>query len=171
MACGPDMPAARAAVIGLQLMLQSALGFYCIMGASYYGALLYTFVAIFNALCLMGSNYLFNFNIPIWLLDTNDCNLYFGHPGLNLNRCKDGGYLEWLRVLGVLLILFEFGAAVASIRAYVNILPASIYTMTKAGEMRMDQLNTLAGSTAATGQPASTTVQQSAPYDAANKYP
>jgi len=121
LACGPDLPtdstvAGRAATIGMQLMIQVAIGIFAIHSLSLSAAGAYAMLTIFNILCLLGSNSLFNYNSPIWELDTTNCNLYFG--SLNIDRCSDNGFLMWLRVLGHFTILIEFVALFCAIQAY-----------------------------------------------------
>jgi len=129
----------RAAIIGLQLVVQASLGIFAIYTNSGYAAISYAVFGAFNALCLMGSNLLFNYNQPIWVLNTAECNIYFCADGCstnagntvitctcNFNRCSDTGFLEWLRVVGTVALVFELVVVVISLMNYVNALPVAV---------------------------------------------
>jgi len=148
---GPDASAAslatasfpRAAIIGLQLVVQSSLGIFAIYTNSGYAAISYAVFGAFNALCLMGSNLLFNYNQPIWVLNTLECNNYFCAGACDLtntnpnsptfcfgqcifDRCSDSGFLEWLRVVGTVAMVFEMVVVVISLMNYVNSVPVVV---------------------------------------------
>jgi len=112
----------RSAIIGLQLVFQSALGVFAIYSANAYASLVFGLLGIFNALCLMGSNFLFNYNEPIWLLSQPECNAYF--RALNIQRCNETGYLEFLRIIGTIAIIAEGYLVTISLLAYATAVPA-----------------------------------------------
>lgn len=118
----------RAAIIGLQLMVQASVGVFAVYSANAYAALVFGFLGIFNELCLIGSNFFFNYNQPIWLLDPTECNLYFkGDYADDITRCHDTGYLEFLRIIGVFAILVNGLLIVISLLAYATAVPAAYH--------------------------------------------
>ena len=118
----------RAAIIGLQLMVQAAVGVFAVYSANAYAALVFGFLGIFNELCLIGSLYFFNYNQPIWLLDPTECNLYFKGTSIdNIGRCHNTGYLEFLRIIGVFEILINGLLIVISLLAYATAVPAAYH--------------------------------------------
>ena len=128
----------RAAIIGLQLMVQASVGVFAVFSANAYAALVFGFLGIFNELCLIGSLFFFNYNQPIWLLDPVECNLYFKATATdNITRCHDTGYLEFLRIIGVFEILINGLLIVISLLAYATAVPAAYHpantTATAAG--------------------------------------
>jgi len=86
---------------------------------------------------LMGSNYLFNYNESIWTLNSLECNVYFcnvpSDNALNcdFDRCSDTGFLEWLRVVGTISLVFEFVVIVISLMNYINSVPVAVGTGNK----------------------------------------
>lgn len=115
----------RSAILGLQLMMQAAIGVFAIYSANAYASLVFAVIGLFNELGLIGSNFLFNYNQPIWTLDTVQCNLYFEQdPDANIERCKDDGYLEFLRVIGTLEIIVNGFLIVVALLAYATAVPA-----------------------------------------------
>ena len=118
----------RAAIIGLQLMVQASVGVFAVYSANAYAALVFGFLGIFNELCLIGSLFFFNYNQPIWLLDPTECNLYFkGYATDDIRRCNDTGYLEFLRIIGVFEILINGLLIVISLLAYATAVPAAYH--------------------------------------------
>jgi len=118
----------RAAILWLQLMVQASIGAFAIYSANAYASLVFALVGIFNELALIGSLWLFNYNQPIWILDTNQCNAYFSNaasgPDFQVwTRCHDDGYLEFLRVIGTLEILVNGFLIVISLLAYATAIP------------------------------------------------
>jgi len=112
----------RAAIIGLQLIIQAAIGIFAVYAANAYASLAFAMLGMFNLLCLIGSNYLFNYNQPIWTLDQAQCNLYFA--SFDLQRCRDDGYLQFLRVIGMFAIFSEGYLILVSMLAYATAVPA-----------------------------------------------
>ena len=118
----------RAAIIGLQLMTQAAIGVFAVFSANAYAALVFGMFGVFNELCLIGSLFFFNYNQPIWLLDPVECNLYFKATVFdNITRCHDTGYLEFLRIIGVFAILLNALLIVISLLAYATAVPAAYH--------------------------------------------
>jgi len=119
----------RAAIIGLQLMVQAAVGAFAIYSANAYASLVFALIGLFNELCLIGSNFFFNYNQPIWTLNEPQCNAYFdldcGTVGTcsTFTRCKDDGYLEVLRVFGTLEIILNGFLIVIALLAYATAVP------------------------------------------------
>jgi len=111
----------RAAIIGLQLTVQASLGVCALYFSNAYATALYGAFAIFNTLCLIGSNFLFNYNEPIWELSEAECSYYFRNG--DIQRCHDNGYLEFLRVIGTLAIITEGFLIVISIVNYATAIP------------------------------------------------
>jgi len=112
----------RSCIIGLQLVFQSALGIFAIYSANAYASLVFGIFGVFNALCLMGSNFLFNYNEPIWLLNEPECVNYF--EVISIQRCNDEGYLEFLRIIGSIAIIAEGYLVIISLLAYATAVPA-----------------------------------------------
>jgi len=119
-------PGPRCAIIGLQLAIQAALGIFAVFAANAYASLVFGVFGIFNVLCLMGSNFLFNYNEPIWLLSSAECYQYFRvNPGSDdIQRCHGDGYLEFLRIIGTIGIIVEAYLIVVSLLAYATAVPA-----------------------------------------------
>jgi len=115
----------RAAIIGLQLTFQASMGIFAIYSSNAYASLVFGIFGVFNILCLMGSNLLFNYNEPIWVLNSGECNAYFATDTTNTNftRCSDTGYLEFLRIIGSLAIILEGYLIVVSMLAYATAVP------------------------------------------------
>jgi hypothetical protein len=103
----------RAAIIGLQLLLQVALGVYLLYHPTPIITDIYIIFGIFNLLALMGSNYLFNYNFAIWTLAEAPCNQYFG--GDDYTRCDNDGYLQFLRIMGHLATLVLLASIINAI--------------------------------------------------------
>lgn len=114
--------APRAAIIGLQLIIQAAIGVFAVYAANAYASLAFAMLGMFNLLCLIGSNLLFNYNQPIWTLDQQQCNTYFA--SFDLQRCRDDGYLQFLRVVGMFAIFTEGYLILVSLLAYATAVPA-----------------------------------------------
>ena len=115
----------RAAILGLQLMVQAAVGAFAIFSANAYASLVFALFGIFNELGLIGSLWLFNYNQPIWTLNSIQCNEYFEQdPLANITRCHDSGYLEVLRTFGTLEIIVNGYLIVISLLAYATAVPA-----------------------------------------------
>lgn len=114
--------APRAAIIGLQLIIQAAIGVFAVYAANAYASLAFAMLGMFNLLCLIGSNLLFNYNQPIWTLDQAQCNAYFA--SFDLQRCRDDGYLQFLRVVGMFAIFTEGYLILVSLLAYATAVPA-----------------------------------------------
>lgn len=112
----------RAAIIGLQLIIQAAIGVFAVYAANAYASLAFAMLGMFNLLCLIGSNLLFNYNQPIWTLDQQQCNTYFA--SFDLQRCRDDGYLQFLRVIGMFAIFTEGYLILVSLLAYATAVPA-----------------------------------------------
>jgi len=112
----------RAAIIGLQLIIQAAIGVFAVYAANAYASLAFAMLGMFNLLCLIGSNLLFNYNQPIWTLDQFQCNTYFA--SFDLQRCRDDGYLQFLRVIGMFAIFTEGYLILVSLLAYATAVPA-----------------------------------------------
>jgi hypothetical protein len=119
----------RSAIIGLQLAVQASLGIFAIYAANAYASLVFGIFGIFNVLCLMGSNFLFNYNEPIWLLSQAECFEYFriNEALQDLQRCHGDGYLEFLRVVGTIGIIVEAYLIIISMLAYATAVPAAHY--------------------------------------------
>lgn len=106
----------RAAIIGLQLLLQVAIGVYFMHHATPAITDAYIIFGIFNLLALFGSNWLFNYNLAIWTLDQNSCNVYFNGSALDTTkRCDDDGYLQFLRIMGHLASLVLLASVIYAI--------------------------------------------------------
>lgn len=119
---GPD-GSVRAEVIGIQLILQAIIGHIIIFSATpLFWQKVYTVLAIFNGLCLIGSLSYLSYGAPIWALDTAQCNFYFGATSA-LNRCKTDGYLQFLRIVGSIAFLLDVIAAIITLTAWLD--PAS----------------------------------------------
>jgi len=116
---------ARSAIIGLQLTFQASMGIFAIYSSNAYASLVFGIFGVFNILCLMGSNLLFNYNEPIWVLNSAECNAYFATDTTNsgFTRCNDTGYLEFLRIIGSLAIILEGYLIVVSMLAYATAVP------------------------------------------------
>ena len=125
----------RAAILGLQFMLQASIGVFAIYTANAYASLVFALFGIFNELSLIGSNFFFNYNQPIWTLTSSQCNQYFYSDSGTVNqdgstsypsgqRCDDSGYLEFLRVIGTLQIIVNGYLIVVSLLAYATAVPA-----------------------------------------------
>ena len=140
----------RAAILGLQLMVQASIGAFAIFSANAYASLVFALFGIFNELGLIGSLWLFNYNQPIWTLNTTQCQAYFQQEinanGAVTKRCEDDGYLEFLRVIGTLEIIVNGYLIVVSLLAYATAVPA-----------HLAQGGPAYGAPAATGYPATTT--------------
>ena len=117
LACGPDIfGETRAAIIGLQLLILVAVGVctFQINSASLY--LSYVLFGAFNLLCMLGALEWMNYNEPIWFIDHDHCNAYFDSVAPDefnlvtpappeITRCDDTGFLQFLRVIGLLATL------------------------------------------------------------------
>jgi len=105
-------------VIGLSLTFLASLGFYSCMVNLFPLFLFYTIFAIFNLLNLIGSNSLFNYTTPIWVVTTAICNTYF--LDTTLDRCVDDKFLQFLRVIGTSVIIFVALTVVQSFTYWVD---------------------------------------------------
>jgi len=148
----------RAAIIGLQLMVQASVGVFAIYSANAYASLVFGMIGMFNELCLIGSLWFLNYNQPIWLLDPFECNLYFKRLPTDsiINRCHDTGYLEFLRIIGVFEILVNGFLIVISLLAYATAVPAAYHPQ--------NTTNTAAGA------PYGTTANTAGAYNAGPSY-
>jgi hypothetical protein len=112
--CGPDIfGETRAAIIGLQLLVLVAVGASAVHVSTTTLYLSYVLFGGFNLLCMLGALEWLNYNEPIWFIDHDHCNAYFDSVapdefGLvmpapsEITRCDDTGFLQFLRVIGLL---------------------------------------------------------------------
>ena len=164
----------RAAILGLQLMVQAAIGAFAIFSANAYASLVFALVGIFNELGLIGSLFFFNYNQPIWTLDSTQCNVYFEGNDYQpyITRCDDSGYLEFLRVIGTLEIIVNGYLIVVSLLAYATAIPAHMAGAAPVGYAGPPGAGAYGGAPAAAGMyaPATTTTAaynaERAPYAA-----
>ena len=117
----------RCAILGLQLMVQAAIGAFAIFSANAYASLVFALFGIFNELGLIGSLWLFNYNQPIWTVTSTQCQAYFNNGFIiGINRCDDAGYLEVIRTFGTLEIIVNGYLIVVSLLAYATAVPAQL---------------------------------------------
>jgi len=93
-------------IVGYQLAIFSLFGFYAawLMDKEY--TFMYFLLSIYNWLCVAGRLPLFGFRTALADMTTSDCNNYF-FPMNNPSRCETGGYLNFLRLLGLAAIFFS----------------------------------------------------------------
>ena len=134
--CGPDIfGEMRAAIIGLQLLLLVAVGVRLSQAHTASLCLCYCALGAFDLLCMLGALQWLNYNAPLWYLDAGQCNAYFDSVApddLNdvtpappeLSRCSDTGFLQLLRVVGLLATLTTAIATTVALLSYTTEQPS-----------------------------------------------
>eukprot|EP01126_Amoeba_proteus_P026633 TRINITY_DN2637_c0_g1_i1.p1 TRINITY_DN2637_c0_g1~~TRINITY_DN2637_c0_g1_i1.p1 ORF type:complete len:193 (-),score=33.85 TRINITY_DN2637_c0_g1_i1:107-685(-) len=74
-------------------------------------------LSIFNWFCVTGRLALLGYNVALVDVNTQSCVFYFGLDHVN-GRCSGGGYLNFLRLLGLVIIFFQAFAIYFCWRAY-----------------------------------------------------
>jgi len=103
-------------LIAYQTVFLSILGFYAVRTMDSEHIFIYFVSSVINWFCISGGLHPFGYSSGLVELTTYQCTNYFGSP--TNSRCETGGFLNFLRVVGLAAVILQGAAVYVSFRLW-----------------------------------------------------